>query len=727
MGSIFLTLLATTLIGGQSPDTATYADRATRELVARAVARHAQADSSVRDYQAQLRYRLSFGVGTRRWAEVPTAAVEEQDARLSWALPNDLRVDILGRREASQIDGVNLASSFSRPWFVPRTLGDSIRIMGGDSRDRAAPHPLGRGAERLYQYAAGDSLIISMQGKRLVIRAITITPRDDAAIAVAGRLWVDVESGNVVRFIFRYVGRELWNNPEGDTRADSIDARRASRIVSQILTIDADLEYALLENQYWLPRRQVLSGRVTVPFTSIAVPFEATTTFDDYTVNSGRGVNFSVAFRDTTVKRTPAENAARRDSLRAERRASGLPDSLLARDRTGYLSHGGRYQVHRPPVDSLKRYAEWSDSLVLEQDPAERARIRQAGADLAKLVEGLSPELAGRPGAGVAWERFPEMVRFNRVQGTAFSYTRRLPGPWDFTTLYGTMRYGIADHRVMASATMVRDAPSGRVTITGGRDLADVDPWARGLTFGNSMRGLLVGRDDGAYLLAEGARISLERSAGVGGEVMIAAYAADQHTVGTRSRGGLPRLFGADNFYPSNPPIRDGLAIGGQLRYMTQRYRGSAGVNLEGIRVDGEVAGRLTADARQTFLGGAVALRLKAGVAEHADRVPQMALRAGGVETVRGYEFGVATGDALWAAQLDLSQGGRNAVKRVLFLDVGQAGDRRAFGEAKFLSGVGVGFSLLGGLVRADLSHPLTERAGRGLRFDLVFGGLQWP
>lgn len=695
--------------------------------MARAVARHAHADTTVRDYQARLRYRLSFGIGTRRWAEVPTAAVEEQDAKVAWALPNDLRVDILGRRGASQIDGVNLASSFSRPWFVPRTLGDSIRIMGGDSRDRAAPHPLGRGAERLYRYAAGDSLIIAMQGKRLVIRSITITPRENAAIAVAGRLWVDVESGNVVRFIFRYVGRELWDNPEGDTRADSIEARRTNQIVSQILTIDADLEYALLENQFWLPRRQVLSGRVTVPLTSIAIPFEATTTFDDYTVNSGRAVEFSAAFRDTTIKRTPAEIAARRDSLRRESRADVLPDSLRARDRTGYLSRGGRYQVHRPPVDSLNRYAEWSDSLVLEKDPAERERIREAGADLARLVEGLSPELTGRPGAGFAWERFPEMVRFNRVQGTTFSYGRRVPVPWDFTTLYATVRYGIADHRVMATGTLVRDAPSGRLTLSGGRDLADVDPWAQGLTFGNSMRGLLVGHDDGAYLLAEGARISLEQSVGVGSELLLAAYAADQHSVATRSRGGLPRLFGADNFYQPNPSIREGFATGGQLRFTRQRYGGSVGLNFEGVHVDGELAGRLTADLRHTFFHGGVALRLKGGVAEHADRVPQMALRAGGVETVRGYEFGAATGDALWAAQLDLNRGGRDAVKQVLFLDVGQAGDRRAFGEAKLLSSVGVGLSVLGGVVRAELSHPLTERSGRGLRFDLRFGGLQWP
>ncbi len=726
MGTALVAILATTLLGGEAADTVTYADRATRELVARAVARHQQQDTTVRDYQAQLRYRVSFGIGQRRWAEVPTAAVEEQDATVSWALPNDLRVDILGRRGASRLDGVNLTSSFDRPWFVPRTLGDSIRILGGDAPTRAAPHPLASGAAQYYQYAAGDSLIISMQGRRFTIRSITVTPRPDARVAVAGRLWVDVASGDVVRFTFRFVGRELWTMPDGETREDSAEARRAGRIVQQILQVDADLEYALQENRYWLPRRQVLSGRVTIPLGGgFAVPFEATTIFEDYAVNSGRAVVFTAAFRDSTVRRSREERVAARDSLRAERRDQVIPDSLMARDRTGYLARGGRYQVHRPPVDSLRRYAEWSDSLVFEQDGVERARIREATADLARLVEGLPPELSGKPGRGFAWERFPELVRFNRVQGTTLSYSERLRTPWAFTTLYPTIRYGLADKRVMATLSLVRDAPNGRLTLGGGRDLADMDPWARGLNFGNSLRGMLSGRDEGAYLLSQGVRLQLERSAGVGRELSLAVYAADQQGVATRTRASLPRAFDGDWRFGANPAIREGFAAGAELRYTAQRYGGSAGLNLEGLSVDGELAGRVTADFRQELLSSAVTLRLRGGLAQGADLVPQMALRAGGTQTVRGYDFGVATGDALWAAQLNVGRRGRGAIKTTLFVDAGQAGFRSAFGDAPLLSGAGVGVAILGGVIRAELSHPITERAGRGVRFDLIFGGLR--
>ena len=41
-------------------------------------------------------------------------------------------------------------------------------------------------------------------------------------------------------------------------------------------------------------------------------------------------------------------------------------------------ARGGRYQVHRPPVDSMRQYADWSDSLVLEQDPVKGLIDRQA-------------------------------------------------------------------------------------------------------------------------------------------------------------------------------------------------------------------------------------------------------------------------------------------------------------------------------------------------------------
>lgn len=731
MGPVALLLIAGALVQRPVSDTVTYADSATRSLVALAAARHVTADSAVRDYQAKLRYRLSFAFGNRRWADLPTAAVEEQEATVQWSHPNDLRVDILGRRQASRLDGLNLSSTFARPWFVPRTLGDSIRVLGSDSPSRAAPHPLARDADRLYRYAAGEAVTLTVGGgRRVTIRAVRITPRDAVAAAVVGTLWLDVTTGDVVRFTFRFVGTELWNQPDGPTRADSNDARRANQIVSRILQLDADLEYALQDNTHWLPYRQVLSGRVTLPFTGgLTVPFEARTEFLDYAVNTGTAVTFTAAFRARGTTPSREERQASLDSLRRERRTGVIPDSAGVRNRTGYLSAGGRYQIRRPPTDSLDRYDAWTDSLSLEITDGDRARLREALADLAGMAEDLPGSMTGRPGTGLALDRLPDLLRYNRVQGTTFSLAARTRGPFAFSEVIGTVRYGLADERVMATVALERDAPSGRFTLTAGRDLADVDPFARGLTFGNTLRAQLVGRDDGAYLLAQGARLKFEQSLGVGVDLTWSALLEDQQSVASSARAGIPRVFGSAGFFPSNPAVREGLAAGGAIRVQRTGYRHSWALQGEVLHVGDEgtglVAGRVTADLRGDLLGGWLTPRVKLGAASRATEMPQMALRAGGMQTVRGYDFATATGEALWAVQLDLARPGRGAVKRVLFLDAGQAATFASLGSAPVLVGAGVGYSLLGGLVRAELSHPLTHRDGRGVRFDLVFGGVR--
>jgi hypothetical protein len=152
-------------------------------------------------------------------------------------------------------------------------------------------------------------------------------------------------------------------------------------------------------------------------------------------------------------------------------------------------------------------------------------------------------------------------------------------------------------------------------------------------------------------------------------------------------------------------------------------YRDGWAIQGEALTVSGETAARLTGELRRDLFQGWLTTRVKLGAATGAGNVPQMALRAGGLQTVRGYDFGVATGEALWAVQLDLVPPGRGILKRTLFVDAGQAATFRSLDNAPVLVGVGAGYSLLNGLVRAELSHPLHAREGRGLRFDLVFGG----
>ena len=128
---------------------------------------------------------------------------------------------------------------------------------------------------------------------------------------------------------------------------------------------------------------------------------------------------------------------------------------------------------------------------------------------------------------------------------------------------------------------------------------------------------------------------------------------------------------------PATGPVREGFAVGMGLRAdrTTAALRWIAGI--DGAVVRGRGAAQLTGELRLPRLaGGWLAMRLKGGLAIGADSVPQLSLRAGGLNTVRGYDFGITPGDALWAAQLDFSRPSRRPVKLIGFVDAGQAGFR---------------------------------------------------
>lgn len=723
-----LAILLATALAVLPPDTLPYADAATRRLIERAVARHGSADSSLSDYQARFRYRLSLGLGRRRWAEVPNAAAEEQEGTVQWAAPNDLRVEILGRRAASRSSDMRLTSTFDRPWFVPRALGDSIRVFGNEIPPRAALHPLAPDGADWYRYRLSDSIVIaSAEGRRIRLMGVEVTPRRNGQSQVAGRLWLDAESAALVRFSFRFVGTELWLDPEDE--GDGED-RRINRIISRVLTLDADLEYALQEGRYWMPYRQVVSGRLELPWLGeLVVPFEARTTFDDYQVNSGRAVTFLVPLPEDPDSLAAASEAVR-DSLRLERRRRHRreaeregPDHQPARDDWGVWA-GGRYEIHRAPGDSLRAYAQWGDSLFLNEDPADDRAVREVQSDLERMAATLPPELTGRPRHGFTWERIPDMLRYNRVQGSVPGLNYQVQLPWDpFVHLKGELRFGLGDQRVVGGLTVVREAPGARWSLMGWREVRSADPFGRGNAFGNSLNAIFVAHDDADYHLTHGVRLLREGSLGRGVELATSVSFEDQRSVRRDAGSPVNDFLGGSGRFPGNPPVTGGgfwgAAItvdGGALR---TRWR--MGADVLGNGQDGTA--RLFASVDHMLLRrrASPSLGLRAGITT-AEPLPQQAFRAGGIGTVRGFGYGERRGQAFWAAQLDVPLT-RGLVRPVAFVDAGQAASASGLVDSPLLAGGGVGLAFFGGLLRMDLSHPISE-GGSGLRFDLSVRGL---
>ena len=663
----------------------TYATPATRVVVAGAMTRHQAEDTTVADYRATLHYRLSMALGRRRWGHYPPVAVEEQVATVAWQRPNDLRVDIIGR-QARQLSGdFELSSHFSRPWFVPRGVGDSVRIFSDEFPATGALHPLARGAEAFYHYDLTDSLAVAMpDGSHLKLYEVEVIPKRAAPALIAGRLWIAAGTHDVVRLTFRYVGTGLFVRPDSG-RHDSTGTRRLNAFISRLVTVDVDVEYARQDGRYWMPFRQSVAGTVSIPLSGgMVIPFQAVSEFSDYIVNGGQGGQV----------------------VRGEWR-------------------GGRFELHRPPDDSLALYRGWTDSLRFGNAPDDDQRVRAVVADMARISEELPGDITGQRPVAISYERTRDALQYNRVQGLSLGAGARLHVPGAaFTDVYPTVRYGFSDRRMTGRLAVVRDAPGARVTVAAYHDLGDVDPFAPARSLANSVNALFTAHDNGDYYLASGGEIGVVTGVGLATDLRVTLRGERQRSVERRARSWVNDQLGGTGAFATNPPVLEGdfgIASISAVRYGAFHWTGT----LEGMVGKGVTTGRAYGEVRRNG-GGArgYTLRLKAGITERS-APPQMLFRLGGETTVRGFDYATVTAPSFWAAQLDLSPL-RGTIRPVLFIDAGQAAAADSLFRSRALVGGGIGLSVYSPLLRAtlirmDLSHPITPDNGSTWRFDLVF------
>jgi hypothetical protein len=708
MGANFLIPLLSVVVLQSSPQDSTpaYSSPAVRDLIERAMRQRHAGDSAVADYRATVRYRLGVSVGRRRWARVPLSAVEEQIAQVQWQRPNDLRVDVIGRRSRSRSGAIQLSSVFDRPWFLPRGVDDSVRIFSNDFPATGALHPLARNGPDWYRYALnGELSVSSTEGTHRLLR-VDVTPRKAGLALIAGQMWVDSATAEVVRLTFRYVGTALWVRPKHPTALDSASARRLNALANRIVSIDADVEYGLEEGQYWMPRRQVISGRVQIPIVSdLVIPFQATTTFEDYEINSGRTVVFELPLADSATVTERPRREEEDDSLRTWNYANRWP--------------GGRYELHRPSNDSLAKFTGWPDSLSFDSDPLQGRRTREAEKELARMAEELPEPLTGQAPFGIAYERLTDAFRYDRVEGLSLGLGSRVRMPGvAFTALYATIRYGFSDDRVTGRLTILRDAPGGRLSLSGYREISSLDPLAPAHGMGNTLNALFAAHDNGDYALTHGAAVGFETSLGTGLDLGVGAQVERQTSVGQEARSAVNDFLGGSGFFPPNPPVDEGTFGGGWVRLSgVSAFRWSLTADV--LAGGGRSTGRLFGDIRRSI--GArrgISLRARAGIAT-SPTLRQSEFRLGGLGTVRGFDYGLRRGQAFWAAQLDVAPI-RGRIRPVAFIDAGQAARAEDLFSSQALVGGGIGISLLGGLIRFDLSHPISPDRGGKVRFDLV-------
>ncbi|MGD8726709.1 MAG: hypothetical protein PVH40_03640, partial [Gemmatimonadales bacterium] len=237
----------------QQSDTATFRDAATAELYARARVRHIAQDTLVRDYRATVRTRMDASAGRSRFARQTALFAHEVAADVGWQAPNDLRVRVRGTRarlpviqmlqgfgadvETDAEDELRRELVWDRPWFMPRALGDSIRVMGVP--DHAALHPMADGATDYYRYAITDSVRLVTQSRTIRALKMRVEPKEYGPALVAGDLWLDAETADIVQFGMVFLGDYLWESPDGETPEDSARARDESDQANRFLSVEA--------------------------------------------------------------------------------------------------------------------------------------------------------------------------------------------------------------------------------------------------------------------------------------------------------------------------------------------------------------------------------------------------------------------------------------------------------------------------------------------------------
>src|SRR5688500_1291379 len=119
---------------------------------------------------------------------------------------------------------------------------NNTRLGEGDDVPYA-PHPLSADGLVQYDYAIRDSLQIRLGPRVLDVYEVRVKPKDDRQPRAIGAVYIDRETGEVVRMAFSFTRSALKDKDLED--------------------VSVVLENGLIDGRFWLPRRQEIEIRRT--------------------------------------------------------------------------------------------------------------------------------------------------------------------------------------------------------------------------------------------------------------------------------------------------------------------------------------------------------------------------------------------------------------------------------------------------------------------------------
>jgi len=663
------------------PDTIpsdTYADEGARAMIHRAREARGTEAAGLASYEATINERLYVGLSASGFRRERGLFLSEQVARVRWDSAGRETYRWLGSRQEIPIIG-DLADDEDRKVergeygedpddLIPLDPTGDRLMMGGE----AFLHPLADTAAFHYRYASGDTIRILLpnSGREITLVQIQVEPRRVDFGLLAGAVWFDRETAALVRGVFR---------PARDFNLEIDEPEDAEEVPGFIKPITARIDhmivdYALQELRWWLPWRIRFEGEGRAG-TLLRVPVAIEISVSDYALNEVDTLD--VAEDD-------------------------LPPGWERRTTERELDDGRKIQevVILPPRDSLRNSPLLSDEF-FAGEPVSFSRT-----EIDRMEKELDELTAGRSIAPPALSRLG-IFRYNRVE--ALSAGLRRQGPVAGLIGWGELRIGIGDLIPNVELGIREDLPSGAVEAKAYYRLKAANDWGNPLNLESSINALLFGYDYGEYYRAAGVSIGMKKETGrVRHEVN--AFAESHWSEQKNTNISLANLLGR-----SDPPPNieaDEITIAG----LSGRFRAQAGVDpgkpITTGTVWGEVGvgdseyGRLAIGATATLpLFWRVAGSVEGSAGTTFGEVPTQRLYyLAGPQTVRSFEAGQITGEAFWLARMEVALG-YPLVRLVTFGDFGSAGPRSEFGMTDTFVAVGLGISMLDGLLRADLAR----------------------
>ncbi len=736
-----------------------FEDSVANKLYIAARANWKSLDESIQRYTAVIRQRAATSI--RALFRDRVLYHNETVVRAFWERDHDAVVQVLGTR--SEYPGRQLAIqngdldwledlSFDRP-FDPG--GDRL-LFGIPDQDVLSfepeddeywlAHPLAGGADSLYRFRSGDTLTLSLHdGRRLRAIQLDVLPRKADANRISGVLWIEPESGALIRAVYR-MSREF--DPVRDLPDLQREEERGTfRFVPGLfrpLTFDVTMvavNYSLWDFKAWLPHSMRIEGRAAVGV--VKVPVTADVSYEIESVTLAEDED-SVLVAETDQPYTPPVKEVH-FKTRAE--AMEFIAQLLSEDAL----------VEYESLDSLESVQAGRSSHLIV--PKELHLVAQSphlpppiwkdtpgfpsDAELERFVE----KLADLPAPTVAqaafgfhwgWARH-DLIRYNRVEGPAvggrleWALGRRF-------SLGASGFFGLADLRPKVRLDLERSTVLRRVKLGAFHELRPTDPAGRYLEFGNSLNAFFFGRDNGEYYRATGADLAWRPPDEARESFTIRAYAERQSAVANEIDFALFRAFDGDGTFRPNIEADRVDEAGAELRLSPWWGSDPGGVQL-GVDLRGRWAMWRTPgeDARTDYRQAGATLRSVVPVAGDGWRRWNLGIEAaagttwgdaplqrswflGGGTSLRGYSASVVSGLSFARGRIEASRL-FEAGSAIIFGDAGWAGDRRRFDADDILYGVGLGGSVLDGLVRLDLSHGL-KGPHKGFRVDLYLDAI---